>query len=87
MPQQEFVTLKLLQNQIFIIDPLMNSVMNSVPKYSDTLLKILKQMLQDFSSVSQHFANSNVKGLKSTDPRIFKVQSPLLSPTLTQNKT
>ena len=87
MPQQEFVTLKLLQNQIFIIDPLMNSVMNSVPKYSDKLLKILKQMLQDFSSVSQHFANSNVKGLKSTDHRIFKVQSPLLSPTLTQNKT
>ena len=32
-----------------------NPLTHNVPKWSDTLLKILQQMLQDLESVSDHF--------------------------------
>ena len=40
-------------------------LMHNVPKWLDTTLKILEQMLQDFESVSDHFGTLCIKGLRS----------------------
>ena len=39
-----------------------NFLLHNIPKWSDTL-KILQQMMQDFYSVSDHFATLCIKGL------------------------
>ena len=51
----------LIEIAIQIVSPIFSAIsfnhylMHNIPKWSDTLLKILQQMLQDLLSVSVHF--------------------------------
>ena len=61
--------------------------MHIVPKWSDILLKILQQMLQDFLSVSDQFGTLCIKVLrtsilKNISERLLLKIYPLLFPIL-----
>ena len=51
--------------------------MHIVPKWSDILLKILQQMLQDFLSVSDQFGTLCIKGL-NRNLRIFLFRAKII---------